>query len=211
MKLATESYLAQRARWPAEGRHILAHYDDERVVVYQAYRPEIGLDAAANGRFGSAWSRSRMTWIKPNFLWMMFRCGWAQKEGQEIVLGISLARAGFDAILAEAVHSSFIPERYASEAAWKEAVASSAVRLQWDPDHDPNGGKVERRAIQLGLRGDACRRFADEWLLAIEDVTPFVLDQRVHATPSRYAELVMPTERVYPVADPEVAARLGVS
>jgi hypothetical protein len=109
------------------------------------------------------------------------------------------------------VHSSFIPERYASEAAWKEAVASSAVRLQWDPDHDPNGGKVERRAIQLGLRGDACRRFADEWLLAIEDVTPFVLDQRVHATPSRYAELVMPTERVYPVADPEVAARLGVS
>ena len=27
------------------------------------------------------------------------------------------------------------------------------VRLQWDPDHDPEGGKCERRAIQLGLKG----------------------------------------------------------
>lgn len=38
----TESYLEQNDRvWPKEGRHILAQYDDDSVVVYQAYCPEI--------------------------------------------------------------------------------------------------------------------------------------------------------------------------
>ena len=27
------------------------------------------------GRFGSRFSMNRMTWIKPSFLWMMYRCG----------------------------------------------------------------------------------------------------------------------------------------
>ena len=74
----------------------------------------------------------------------------------------------------------------------------SSVRLQWDPDHDPTGAKVERRAIQLGLRGDSARRFAREWVLGIEDVTELVAREREHATPSRYAELVTPREDVYP-------------
>jgi len=25
---------------------------------------------------------NRMTWIKPNFLWMMYRSGWASKKNQ---------------------------------------------------------------------------------------------------------------------------------
>ena len=29
-----------------------------------------------------------------------------------------------------------------------------AVRLQWDPDHSPTYGKMQRRAIQLGLKGE---------------------------------------------------------
>lgn len=28
------------------------------------------------------------------------------------------------------------------------------VRLQWDPDHAPNYEKEQRRAIQLGLKGE---------------------------------------------------------
>jgi hypothetical protein len=67
MKLITEPYLAQAGRWPATGRHILAQYDDRTVVVYQAYRPEIGHFAAKNGYFGGAFSLNRMSWIKPNF------------------------------------------------------------------------------------------------------------------------------------------------
>lgn len=75
MKLLTESYLAQLNRWHPAGRQILAHFDDESIVVYQAYRPEIGRFAAENGYFGGAFNFTRMSWIKPNFLWMMYRSG----------------------------------------------------------------------------------------------------------------------------------------
>jgi hypothetical protein len=210
MNLPTESYLNQAARWPQDGRHILAQYDAESVVVYQAYRPAIGHFAAQHGHFGgSHFSFERMSWIKPNFLWMMYRCGWAAKEGQEVVLAVRLQRAGFDAILAEAVHSSYVAAVYGDAATWQAAVNRSNVHLQWDPDHNPAGAKLERRAIQLGLRGPALARYAREWVLDIEDISAFVREQAPHAHPP-YTHLRTPHEEVYPVADPIVAARLGV-
>ncbi len=36
-----------------------------------------------------------MTWIKPSFLWMMYRCGWAAKPGQERVLAVRITHEGF--------------------------------------------------------------------------------------------------------------------
>src|SRR6516164_7944213 len=122
--------------------------------MYQTYRPEIGRFASRHGYFGGAFSLNRMSWIKPNFLWMMYRSGWASKEGQEVVLAVRLRRTAFDEILRLAVHSTFLPEVYESEGLWKEAVARSDVRLQFDPDHSPSGAPIERRAIQLGLRGE---------------------------------------------------------
>ena len=210
MNLLTEPYLAQSARLPKTGRHVVAQFDDESVVVYQAYRPAIGHFAAQHGYFGGEFSLSRMSWIKPNFMWMMYRCGWASKEGQEVVLAVRLKRTAFDEILRRAVHSTFVPEVYESETAWKEAVARSDVRLQWDPDHLPSGAPVERRAIQLGLRGNVLAKYAKDWLLGIEDVSEFVREQSQHAK-SPYALLVTPKEEVYPVTDPEVAARSGLA
>jgi hypothetical protein len=197
--LATEPYRDQVKRWPTSGRHVLAQFDDQRVVVYQAYRPSIGEYAATHGHFGGPdFSLSRMSWIKPNFLWMMYRCGWAAKEGQEVVLAVSLERAAFDEILAQAVPSSFDPLDYATRDAWQDAVASSNVRLQWDPDHDPSGRPVERRAVQLGLRGDILEKYSREWIVSIENITPFVREQ--HAVWQRNRDaLVTPTEHVYPV------------
>jgi Domain of unknown function (DUF4291) len=211
MNLQTQPYLEQLKRWPASGRHILAQFDDDSVVVYQAYRTEIGKFAAEHGFFGGEFSLGRMSWVKPNFLWMMYRSGWGTKEGQEVTLAVWLRRSAFDAILAEAVHSSFVPEVYGSREEWERAVARSSVRLQWDPDHDPAGGKVERRALQLGLRGGALARYAREWVVRIEDVSPFVEEQRRHARPSGYDRLVTPREEVYPVEDPAVARRLGLN
>src|SRR5215468_2098098 len=85
ISLKTEAYLTQVERWPKFGRWILAQYDAESIVVYQAYKPEIGHFAAQNGYFGGEFSLKRMSWIKPNFLWMMYRSGWATKQDQEIV------------------------------------------------------------------------------------------------------------------------------
>jgi hypothetical protein len=198
MHLVTEPYLAQAARWPANGRHILAQYDDNSIIVYQAYRPAIGHFAANNGYFGGEFSFSRMSWIKPNFLWMQYRSGWGSKPGQEVTLAIRLQRAAFDRILAEAVHSTYKEAIYGSEATWKQRVAQSDVRLQFDPDHHPSGARLERRAIQLGLRGEALARYAREWILEIEDISDFVREQYEAVRVGDYARLITPQERVYP-------------
>jgi hypothetical protein len=170
MNLITEPYVPQSARWPRSGRHILAQFDAGSVVVYQAYRPEIGHFAARHGYFGSGFSLSRMSWVKPNFLWMMYRSGWGTKGGQEVTLAVRLRRDAFDGILSLAVHSTFAPGVYGTYEAWKRAVAVSDVRLQWDPDHGPSGSPLERRAIQLGLRGDVLAKYTKDWLLGVEEL-----------------------------------------
>lgn len=208
MQPELQNYEEQRQIWPRSGRHILAQYDESSIVVYQAYRPEIGHFAARHGCFGGAFSLDRMSWIKPNFLWMMYRCGWATKPDQEVVLAVRIRREAFDAILAAAVHSSFVAEVCSTQEQWKHALASSDVRLQWDPDHEPTGKPLDRRAIQLGLRGQTLRRYAQEWILGIEDITALVHEQRQNL--ANRTLLMTPRERVYPVCDPAVAARLGI-
>ena len=92
---------------------------------------------------------------------------------------------------------------------WREAVAVSDVRLQWDPDHAPNGQPVQRRAIQLGLRGTVLRQFNDEWLKDVQDITEFVHQQKANI--GSLTELLMPSESVYPVTDSGTLKRLGLS
>lgn len=211
LNLRTEPYLAQSARWPAAGRHILAQFDDSTVVVYQAYRPEIGSYAAAHGRFGASFSLNRMSWIKPNFLWMMYRSGWGSKPDQQVTLAVRLRRTAFDEILRQAVHSSYMPGVYPSEREWKDALARSHVRLQWDPDHHPSGTPLTRRAIQLGLRGDVLKQYAAEWIVAIEDISDFVTVQSRRVAERAWPSLITPREEVYPVGDPAVASRLMIN
>ncbi len=211
MKLQTELYLNQKERWQPRGKVILAQYDAASVVVYQAYRPSIGHFAAQYGYFGGDFKLSRMTWIKPNFLWMMYRSGWGTKEGQEVTLAIRIQRSAFDAILAQAVHSKHIPEIYENPQAWSEAVKSSDVRLQWDPDHNPAGDRVERRAIQLGLQGEAATQYSREWIVSIEDISEFVAEQRQHVISQDYDALLTPREYTYEVSDPDTAKRLQLS
>src|SRR5579872_7043022 len=86
MNLVTEPYLVQVARWPKTGRHILAQYDAETIIVYQAFSPAMGHFAAEHGYFGGDFNLQRMSWIKPNFLWMMYRSGWATKPDQHVIL-----------------------------------------------------------------------------------------------------------------------------
>lgn len=209
--LLTERYEDQVKKWPPQGKHILAQYDEASVVVYQAYRPAIGRFAARRGYFGGGFSLERMSWVKPNFLWMMYRSGWAQKEHQEVVLAVRLKREAFDEILAQAVHSTYKEELYGSPESWKQALETSHVRLQWDPDHDPRGAKLERRAIQLGLRGPVLAQYAREWILDIEDISQFVHEQYHYVESAALDQLMMPAERVYPVVDPQVVVRLEIT
>jgi hypothetical protein len=208
MPFLTEPYSEQVQIWPKVGRHILAQFDDETVIVYQAYRPAIGRFAAEQGTFGGDFSYSRMSWVKPNFLWMMFRSGWGTKVHQEVTLGLRIRRVFFDSLLSAAVPSSWDHAQFATEEEWSQAVAQSAVRLQWDPDHHPSGAKLERRAIQLGLRGDLLEAFGKRELVEVLDLSGFVAEQRAVLESGGVSALVVPRERVYRPADPEVASRL---
>ena len=157
MNLQLAPYADQFKTWPQSGKHILAQFDDESIIVYQAYRPSIGRFAAEHGWFGGDFSYSRMSWIKPNFLWMMYRSNWGQSEGQEVVLAIRLRRHFFDVILEQAVASSYGQSGCSNQSEWQAAVKRSEIRLQWDPDHQPKGQPCARRAVQLGLRGKTLR------------------------------------------------------
>ncbi|HYT94255.1 MAG TPA: DUF4291 domain-containing protein [Gemmataceae bacterium] len=211
MVLATEPYTEQVKLWPSAGRQILAHYDAETIIVYQAHRPSIGRHAIEHGRFGGEFRYSRMSWVKPNFLWMMYRCGWGTKEGQEVILGLRLRRRFFDTLLSQAVPSSWDGDLFATREEWSQAVEQSLVRLQWDPDHDPAGAKLERRAIQLGLRGEVLEAFGQRELLEVIDLSGFVAEQRSRLTSAGIAVLHTPQERVYCPADPAIVPRLRLS
>src|SRR5262245_23664513 len=115
-------------------RQVRAAFSAELITVYQAYPPEIAERAVAAGRFVAPFKRERMTWIKPSFLWMMYRCGWASKPGQERVLAMQITRTGFDWALEHACLSQYDPHQHADHAAWRRQLKASPVRVQWDPE-----------------------------------------------------------------------------
>ncbi|AWM41115.1 hypothetical protein GobsT_02770 [Gemmata obscuriglobus] len=211
MPLVFEPYPEQVKVWPKDGRHILAQFDHDSVVVYQAYSPAIGRYAIEHGRFGGAFSFERMSWIKPNFLWMMYRSGWGTKENQEVTLALRLRRAFFESLLAEAVPSTWDRDLFATFEEWSRAVGRSAVRLQWDPDHHPSGAKLDRRAIQLGLRGRVLEAFGTTELLEVIDLSEFVAQQRELLAARGTSALITPRERVYSPTDPAIAAQLRLA
>ena len=180
-----------------EERNIYAIYDDKTIRVYQAYNNEIADEALKLGKVGSKFSLTRMTWIKPSFLWMMYRSGWASKQGQERILAIDLKRGGFDEIVRNAVLSSFREVSDLSKEEWKEKLENSEVRCQWDPDRDIYGNPIGRRAIQLGIKGETVRKYINDWIVNITDITDKVIGMRNNIQNRTFSESVLPQEKKY--------------
>ena len=184
-------------------RGIRAAHSESTITVYQAYSPAIGLPAAHEGRFPGTWKRDRMTWIKPSFLWMMYRCGWGAKEGQETVLAVEISRDGFEWALRHACLSSYTRGVHSDRAAWQRQLKRAPARVQWDPERDLRLQPLPYRSLQLGLSGEAVRRYADEWTVAIRDVTPLAheIHTLVRSGDLTSATRLLPQERPYPAGD----------
>ena len=180
-----------------EERNIYAVFDDKTIRVYQAYNNEIADEALKLGKFGSKFSLNRMTWIKPSFLWMMYRSGWATKQGQERILAIDLKREGFDEIVKNAVLSSFREVSDLSKEEWKEKLENSEVRCQWDPDRDIYGNPIGRRAIQLGIKGKTVKKYINDWIVNITDITDKVIEMRNSIQNGTFSEVMLPKEKKY--------------
>lgn len=211
MELKIKKYKTQNEEWPKKGNYIMAQYDDEKIIVYQSYRPEIGNFATQNQFFGGEFSLTRMTWIKPNFLWMMYRNGWGTKEGQEVTLAIHLKIEAFERYISKAIHSSYQESLYSSIDEWKDLVKNSSVRLQWDPDHDPFGEKLKRRAIQIGIRNEEIVQFAKSDIIEIEDISEFVREEFEKVKRNNLEELMIPEEKPFYFGDESLNKKLELS
>lgn len=180
-------------------RQIRALYDATTIRVYQAYSDAIADSALAHGTFVSPpFKMDRMTWIKPSFLWMMYRAGWGlQDAGQKRILAIDITREGFEWALAHSCLSH--ADESMSKEEWEAKKNASPVRIQWDPERDLLLRPLEHRTIQIGLSKEAVRRYVNEWICRITDVTP--LAHEIH-TLIQGGDLVtahrqLPQERKY--------------
>ncbi|NUO00426.1 MAG: DUF4291 domain-containing protein [Saprospiraceae bacterium] len=190
---------------------IRAEYDERTITVYQAYRKEIAQNAVRAQTFVAPFKIERMTWIKPSFFWMMYRCGWAEKPGQEHVLAIKLRQEGFDWALEHACLSHFDAAFHLSYEAWQAQLEQSPVRVQWDPERDLFLNKLDYRSIQIGLSGEAVSRYTKEWIVEIQDITTAckTICMLIREGKIEEAQALLPKEQVYPKVFPGIFPKNG--
>jgi Domain of unknown function (DUF4291) len=184
---------------PAQ-HQIRAVYDDRTIRVYQAYSDEIADAALTNGRFISPpFKMERMTWIKPSFLWMMYRAGWGFKDqGQRRILAIDISRDGFEWALDHSCASHREPSM--SDEAWTKLKDNSPVRVQWDPERNLHLQPLPYRSIQIGLGKIAVNLYVGDWIQRIADITPVAhsIHGLVQSGSVDQAGALLPPERPYP-------------
>lgn len=134
---------------------------------------------------------------------MMYRSGWASRPGQERVLTVTITRDGFEWALAHSSLSHFLPGTYANEAEWAERKAASPVRVQWDPERSLLLEPLAHRTIQIGLGEGAVRRYVEDWITSVADLTPLAHEIRSLVTKGQLgaARAKLPHERTYPLPE----------
>lgn len=180
-------------------RQIRASYDEATIRVYQAYSDMIADAALEKGTFTSPpFKMERMTWIKPSFLWMMYRAGWGFKDaGQKRILAIDISRAGFEWALEHGCLSH--ADASMSKEEWTAKKNASPVRIQWDPERDLLLRPQAHRAIQIGLGNEAVELYVHQWISRVTDVTPVA--HAIHAllAQEKFEDAIrlLPEEKAY--------------
>ena len=189
-------------------KEVFAQYDRRCVRVYQAYNSAIA-EAVALQTFGESFNLNRMTWIKPSFLWMMYRSNWGTKKNQECILAIDVYQETFEGLLAKAVLTS--PDAAGCDGLqWRRDFESAEVYCQWDPDRNPSGAPIGRAAIQIGLKGETLSEFLRTGIHRIEDLTPSVRKWNEQRKAGKLSAKSLPAERLYPLTNQAVRKRLSM-
>ncbi|OZG69971.1 hypothetical protein BTA51_28455 [Hahella sp. CCB-MM4] len=194
-------------------RQIRAFYNDKTIRVYQAYNDAIADSALKHGTFVSPpFKMNRMTWIKPSFLWMMYRSGWGKKDsGQKRILAIDITREGFEWTLEHSL-LSHEANNYKDKEEWLKVKEATPVRIQWDPERNMHMKPLEHRTIQIGLTNEAVPLYVNEWIQNITDVTELahktyelVIQENIEA-----AKKLLPVEFPYDI-NRKLMKSLGMS
>lgn len=143
-------------------QEIRANYNRETITVYQAYNENIAIPAIKNNYFEKPFSFTRMTWIKPSYLWMMERSAWGTKSNQEYILGIKIKRDYWEKALSLSILTSPDEDVYKNPLEWEEKFKHSKVRIQWDPERTLRGEKQDVRSIQVGISRDLIEEYNNE-------------------------------------------------
>ena len=180
-------------------KEIRADYDDDNIIIYQAFNKRIAIPAVTHQTFMIPhFKMERMTWIKPSFFWMMYRSGWSKKEENKQVLKIKISRKGFEEALRSSCLSPYNSKIHGSRELWKEQLSKTCVRVQWDPERNHLLEALNYRSIQIGLSGEMVHKYVNEWIVEIENITDFVisLHEKVMNKEEHIDEL-FPKEKVY--------------
>ena len=208
-------------------RQIRALYDDDSITLYQAYSTAIALPAIKEQKLSASpeYKQGRMTWVKPSWCWMMYdrsgsairsalksifryRSGYSFKDkGQEHILALRMSHQRFQELLGSACLSTHV----------SATTTPDQVRVQWDPERGPQLEKLTYRSIQIGIPGAQCKRWVEDGILSIEDVTERarglkrVLDADQGKSTEDLVNMgLLPTEREYPLPT-NLAQRLGMT
>ena len=120
---------------------------------------------------------------------------------QSCILAIKMTHANFRKLLSQSI-VVHIGEKLTAKQREKP------VRIQWDPERDPCLNVLPYRSIQIGIGPDISRKWAEEWVDSIEDVTEKAKDLKKLLDVGREIKVedlvkmsLMPVESVYDVGN----------
>ncbi|WP_336033538.1 DUF4291 domain-containing protein [Acinetobacter bereziniae] len=179
---------------------IRAYQTDSTIRVYQAFSDELASLAVKHHSFkeNPHFKMTRMTWIKPSFLWMMYRADWGNKDNkQQRILAIDISKEGFDWALAHSC-SSHKPIKISTDE-WNIVKSKTPVRVQWDPERNLLLEPLKYRTIQIGLSGIAVEHYINKWITGIIDITEEAkeISNLVVQHKFKEASLLLPNESIY--------------
>lgn len=187
----------------SEQKQIRSLFNDQTIRVYQAYSDAIADAALKHGTFISPpFKIDRMTWIKPSFLWMMYRAGWGYKDPQQKrILAIDISHEGFNWALTHSCESR--APALLNKKQWQELKHKFPVRIQWDPERDINLQPLPYRSIQIGLSKIAVNLYINQWIKKITDITPLAhsIYTCIQSGEIEQAKKMLPEERIYPILE----------
>lgn len=133
---------------------------------------------------------------------MMYRSGYGMKDkGQARILAIRMKHENFAALLREGAVTGHGGGLTSEE-------SSRKVRVQWDPERSPKLGALPYRSIQIGIGGEMSRKWAEEYVGSIEDVTGTAhalkkaLEEKAEVKEEELVKMgLMPVEKVYEVSE----------
>lgn len=190
---------------------IRATYTEEHIAVYSAFSSSIADVALQHQKLLPPFVYNRMTWIKPSYLWLMYRSDWGGRAGMERTLRIWIKRSNWEAALAEAILTTPEKHVYKDVKKWRKSLDKARIRVQWDPERDIKNQRLDYKSIQMGITADLSEVYAKKWIVKIEDLTEDTkaISSLVFQRKFEAAKLLLPEEKIYPINN-EIRKSLGM-